>query len=173
MQKARRRLGMERGLDEEQNELKEVGQANVGSGAAEHRRKKRKEERGNKRQATLCKETRHPPRTATATVAGASFCYRFGYRFEHATTAASPGERMSSSTGKQTQATFHAKTRDGWASPGARRQLQLYGFRFRIVLCIVRSSECNAGTKNNFGPRLLLFALFCKLCRGNQKDRRI
>ena len=84
MQKARSRLGTERGWDEEQNEQKEgEGQANVASGAAEHRRKKRKVERGNKRQATLRKETSHPARTATATVAGASFWYRFGYRFEH------------------------------------------------------------------------------------------
>ena len=70
----------------------------------------------------------------------------------------SPNKRMSSSTGKQTQATFHAKTRDGWASPGARRQLQLYGFR--IVLGIVRSSECNAGTKNKFRIANFVFRAF-------------
>ena len=74
---------MERGWDEEQNEQEEgEGQANVASGAAEHRRKRRMQESGNKRQATLHKETGHAPRTATATVEGASFWYRFGYRFE-------------------------------------------------------------------------------------------
>ena len=67
---------------------------------------------------------------------------------------------MSSSTGKQTQATFHAKTRDGWASPGARGQLQLYGFRFGIVLGIVWSSECNAGTKNKFRTANFVFRAF-------------
>ena len=70
---------------------------------------------------------------------------------------------MSSSTEKQTQATFHAKTRDGsdgWASPGARRQVQLYGFRFGIVLGIVSSSECNAGTKNKFRTANFVFRAF-------------
>lgn len=93
MQKATSRLGMERGRDEEQNEQKEEeGQENVGSGAAEQRRKKRRKESGNKRQATLHEEIGHRSRTATATVAGVSFCILLGIPLS-ASTMSAPGSK--------------------------------------------------------------------------------
>ena len=128
---------MERGRDEEQTAQKEEeGQANVGSGAAEHRRKKRRKESGNKRQATLHKKNWPPPARGDSHSSGGfvleSFC--------GIVLGASTLLQLRRPWAKKTPATFHAKRHDRWASPGARQQLQSYGFRFGIVLGIVLSA---------------------------------
>ena len=58
-------------MNEKQSEQKEgEGQANVGSGAVEHRRKNKRQENDKEQQATLQNETGQPPHTATATIPG-------------------------------------------------------------------------------------------------------